>query len=305
MNNYDWSSLPPLIKANLEPIRVYMEGDISNLYLNRPGEIILEWWNGKRVNKNAPELSGVWLEGMVRVLSGYYGVEKLENQPMASLPLPGGHRMQVAMGDWVIGKHVCTIRFHRQQKLTISDFNWHKNDADLALQAIEKRKTILIAGATGVGKTALFNALLAHIPEHERIVIFEDVKELNPPQKNSVHLVATDPLRSNISTELPLRSSTALLNLCLRLNPDRVMMGEIRQGNALAFFRLIQTGHHGSIATIHANDADGAIDACLEYMLMQGDISAAAINFLQTQLRRNLDAVIIMEKGRVEFCSLQ
>jgi len=118
-------------------------------------------------------------------------------------------------------------------------------------QAVAERRNILIAGGTGTGKTTLANAVLqaiARIDQHTRIVIIEDVRELQCEARNSIFLRTTDVI-----------DQTALLRATMRLRPDRIVVGEVRDKSALALLKAWNTGHPGGVGTVHANDAAAAL----------------------------------------------
>ena len=122
-------------------------------------------------------------------------------------------------------------------------------------EAVCARKSILISGGTATGKTTLLNALLKEAPGNERIVLIEDTPEVQLTHANSVGLVAVRGRLGEASV-----SAADLLEAALRLRPDRIIMGEIRGVEAVSFLRAVNTGHPGSITTIHASSPDGAIE---------------------------------------------
>jgi type IV secretion system protein VirB11 len=134
-------------------------------------------------------------------------------------------------------------------------------------QAVLAKKTILISGGTSSGKTTFLNALLQHVPSHERIILVEDTPEISVTQPNALGLVA-------VKGELGEARVTVndLLQASLRLRPDRLIVGEIRGPEAVTFLRAINTGHPGSFTTIHANTPKGALDQ-IALMVMQTGIS--------------------------------
>ena len=121
--------------------------------------------------------------------------------------------------------------------------------------AVRKRKSILISGGTATGKTTLLNALLKEAPQNERIVVIEDTPEVQLTHANAVGLGAVRGRLGEASV-----SAADLLEAALRLRPDRIIMGEIRGSEALSFLRAVNTGHPGSITTIHASSPEGAIE---------------------------------------------
>ena len=140
------------------------------------------------------------------------------------------------------------------------------NPHEFLREAVRARKTILISGGTSSGKTSFLNALLAEVPETERIVLVEDTPEIRISHPNSVGLVAIkgDMGEARITTN-------DLLQAALRLRPDRIVLGELRGNESVSFLRAINTGHPGSFSTIHANSSRGAIEQ-LALMVMQAGI---------------------------------
>jgi type IV secretion system protein VirB11 len=121
--------------------------------------------------------------------------------------------------------------------------------------AVRARKSILISGGTATGKTTLLNALLKESPQDERVVLIEDTPEVQLNHANAVGLVAVRGRLGEASV-----SAADLLEAALRLRPDRIIMGEIRGVEALSFLRAVNTGHPGSITTVHASSPEGAIE---------------------------------------------
>ncbi len=118
-------------------------------------------------------------------------------------------------------------------------------------EAILNRKNILIAGGTGTGKTTLLNALASFVPESERIVVIEDTSELQLHAPNLVRLEAR-----REQPGLPAVTMRDLLRATLRLRPDRILLGEVRGGEAFDLLQALNTGHAGTLCTIHANSAE-------------------------------------------------
>ena len=157
--------------------------------------------------------------------------------------------------------------------------------------AIVNRVSILISGGTSSGKTTFLNACLKSVDPEERIITLEDTRELFPPQKNAVHLLASrgDQGTANVTIQ-------SLLEASLRMRPDRLFVSEVRGSEAFAFLRAINTGHPGSMSTVHADTPLGAYEQ-LAMMVMQSGLSAAypkadLISYIQSvipiviQLRR-------------------
>jgi type IV secretion system protein VirB11 len=159
---------------------------------------------------------------------------------------------------------------------------------DLLSSAIEERFNILVSGGTSSGKTTTARALLAMCHSQERIVTIEDAPELHPTQKNCVSLIAD---RVNGSQRSPAR----LLEASLRLRPDRLLLGEIRGGEAYSYLEAINTGHPGSITTIHADSPDLAFDR-LALMIMSLGINMSRRDVIDYAMK-TID--IVIQVGRI------
>jgi len=141
-------------------------------------------------------------------------------------------------------------------------------------KAIAARKTILISGGTSSGKTTLLNAMLAAIPVHERIVTIEDAPELRPPQRSVVSLIASRGDQGDAAV-----TPQTLLEAALRLRPDRILLGELRGGEAFAFLRAVNTGHPGSLTTIHADSPESAYEQ-IALMVLQSGVTLSRSDIL-------------------------
>lgn len=154
---------------------------------------------------------------------------------------------------------------------------------------VRNRLTLLISGGTSTGKTTFARHLLQSVPYHERLITIEDAFELFPSLPNTVGLLAD---RHAGAT----RSTSALLQASLRMRPDRIVVGELRGPEALTYLEAINTGHGGSITTIHAETADLAIDR-LALMVLQ---AGTPLTFTETQtyIRKSID--VIVQLGRAD-----
>ena len=132
--------------------------------------------------------------------------------------------------------------------------------------AVAARKTILISGGTSSGKTTLLNALLKEIPKHERLIAIEDTPEIRLGSDNALGLVAVagDQGEAKVTVDDLMRAS-------LRMRPDRLIVGELRGSETVTFLRAINTGHPGSISTVHANSPQGALEQ-IAFMCMQAGL---------------------------------
>jgi type IV secretion system protein VirB11 len=155
--------------------------------------------------------------------------------------------------------------------------------------AVRQRKTIVISGGTGTGKTTFLNALLKEAPADERFVLIEDTPEIQLHHQNAVGLVAVRGRLGEASV-----TPADLVEAALRLRPDRIIMGEIRGAEAISWLRAVGTGHPGSITTVHANSPDGAVEQLAIMSLSAG--TELARGELINYVRATVD--IIVQLGR-------
>jgi len=155
--------------------------------------------------------------------------------------------------------------------------------------AVRRRKTIVISGGTGSGKTTLLNALVKEVDRGERLVVIEDAPEVRLDHPNSVGLVA---VRGDLG-EARVDADT-LLAAALRLRPDRILLGELRGKEAFAFLRAVNSGHPGSITTVHADSPSGALDQIALLALTSGiDLGWDKV---QTYVSRVIDVVVQLDR---------
>lgn len=168
--------------------------------------------------------------------------------PVVDARLPDGSRVSaVAPPVAVDGTCLCIRRF-RVRPVGLDDFA-SPSVVNLLRSLVDKRANVVVAGATSSGKTTLLNALTAHVPLHERIVTLEDIAELRVATQHVVRLEARPP-RDDGPAPVPLGD---LLRAALRLRPDRLVVGEVRGPEAFDLLQALNTGHDGSLATVHAN----------------------------------------------------
>ena len=156
--------------------------------------------------------------------------------------------------------------------------------------AVPYRKNIFISAGTDSGKTTLFNALTSLIPIGERIITIEDAKELTPPHPNLLQLYYSRGGQGKADV-----TAQSLIEACLRLRPNRILMGEIRGLEAFAFLNLISSGHPGAISTLHANNTENALDR-LGMMVGQDKESRLSTEAVKELVHQNIDIIIQMER---------
>ncbi|ACM28406.1 P-type DNA transfer ATPase VirB11 [Rhizobium rhizogenes] len=266
-----------VVRELLLPLsRFLKDTSLYEIVINRPGEVLTEGTKGWQ-HHALPDLSFEKLMRLARAIASYSNQAIDEVRPVLSATLPDEERIQVVVPPATTkGTVSVTIRKPSSVTLTLDDLeegglfsnvsslNRHVESSDAKLDKILKagnyatflraavlaRKNIIISGATGSGKTTLSKALIRHIPEHERIISIEDTPELVIPQPNHVRL-----FYSKGGQGLAKISAKDLLESCLRMRPDRILLQELRDGSAFYYIRNVNSGHPGSITTVHADSA--------------------------------------------------
>ncbi|WP_424972988.1 ATPase, T2SS/T4P/T4SS family [Dinoroseobacter sp. S76] len=196
----------------------------------------------------------------------------------------GGHK--TFHPEYLFGKPV-SLDDRRQSKLAEVE-EIAKSDLPRALSSLVRhRLNLLISGGTSTGKTTFARHLLKSVPDDERLITIEDAFELFPRQPNTVCLLA-----ERVSTSQ--RSTNALLQASLRMRPDRIVVGELRGAEALTYLEAVNTGHGGSVTTIHAETAELAIDRLAIMVLQAG--TPLTFAEVQSYIRRSID--VIVQLGR-------
>ena len=213
-----------------------------------------------------------------------------ESQPYVDARLSDGSRVNAIIPPLALSGPTITIRKFSKRALTPQDFirfgTWTQDAADFMRLCVVLRKNVIVAGGTGSGKTTLLNLLSGYIPHNERIVTVEDAAELRLQQPHVVRLEARPP---NIEGKgaVPIRD---LVKNCLRMRPDRIIVGECRGGEALDMLQAMNTGHDGSLTTVHANSPRDVISRLETMVLMSGmDLPSRAI---REQIASAVDIII-------------
>ncbi|NNU63373.1 P-type DNA transfer ATPase VirB11 [Ochrobactrum soli] len=267
------------LRTYLEPITAFLKEDgLTEVCINRPQEIWCEGRSGwKRHEVKDERLTFDGLMGLARLAAGYTKQDIDSQHPVCSTTLPDGERCQIVIPPAVPeGTVSVTIRKPSEVKFSLSAFdkmgffdNVSLNPGELNAVdkelidlrkngrwqeffdlAVKNRKNIIISGATGSGKTTFSKALIECIPSHERIITIEDTLELDVPPPNHVRL-----LYSKDGQSLSKVGPKQLLESCLRMRPDRILLQELRDGTAFFYLRNANSGHPGSITTVHADSS--------------------------------------------------
>ena len=202
----------------------------------------------------------------MRNIARLLGDDISESKPILDARLPDGSRVAAVIPPCSLGGIALTIRKFSGRHFTIDDLislgSLDRKLAELLRAKVTDRQSILISGGTATGKTTLLNVLADFIPDEERIVLIEDTSEIHIRKGNLVRFEAR---REQSNT--PAVTIRDLLRATLRHRPDRIIVGEIRGGEAFDFLQALNTGHSGTLSTIHANSAYHAISRFVSCVL--------------------------------------
>src|SRR5579859_1355450 len=251
---------------------------ITEIMANHPKQIYIEM-------KGEPTLSAVTFESekqmrqVIDRIVSLVGRRVDESTPICDARLKDGSRVNVVIPPIALKGPCLTIRKFSKQKLNPADVvnRFHSSSADMMTflrSCVRARLNILVSGGTGSGKTTLLNILSSFIPESERLITCEDAAELQLQQPHWIQLESRPP---NVEGKgaVPIRE---LVKSCLRMRPDRIIVGECRGGEALDMLQAMNTGHDGSMSTIHANNPHECL-VRLETLVLQAgqDLPSRAI----------------------------
>jgi pilus assembly protein CpaF len=217
-----------------------------------------------------------------------------ESSPMVDARLPDGSRVNAVLPPLSLGGSLLTIRKFSRQRWDLAGLvgmgSIPAAAKDFLDKCVKAELNILISGGTGSGKTTLLNAMSSAISESERIVTIEDAAEL---QLNQAHVLRLEARPKNVEGqgEIPIRE---LVRNSLRMRPDRIIVGEVRGAEAMDMLQAMNTGHDGSLSTVHANSPRDAISRVESMVLMAGtDFPMKAV---RQQISRALDLLVHIER---------
>ena len=215
-------------------------------------------------------------------------------RPLVDARLPDGSRVNVVIPPAALNGPTITIRKFPAKRLSVQDLidfgSLSQHMADFLQACVAARLNIVVAGGTGSGKTTLLNVLSSFIPDDERIVTIEDSAELQLQQKHVVRLETTPPLPEG-GGQLAIRD---LVVNALRMRPERIVVGECRSGEALDMLQAMNTGHDGSLTTVHANTPRDVISRLETMVLMAGfDLP---VRVVRQQIASAIDLVVQQER---------
>lgn len=278
--------------VGLGPLEVLLrDPDITDVLVNAPDEVWVERRGMLERAAVAFRDAGAVVAAVERVIAPL-GLRLDRASPTVEARLPDGSRLHAVIPPAAVDGPVVAIRRFTQAvtdlDALISVGAATPGQVELLRRLVRQRRNLVVAGGTGAGKTTLLNLLAAEIPPHQRVVTIEDAAEL----RLGGHVVRLEahPANADGHGEVTVR---ALLRAALRLRPDRIVVGEVRGGEALDMIWALNTGHHGSLATIHANSPLEALWRLETLALSEGGVAAEAV---RRQIQSAIHWVIQVER---------
>ena len=273
--------------------KLLADDTVTEIMVNGPSDVWIER-KGRLYDTNVRFSDEAHLRRIINKIVGTVGRRIDEASPMVDARLPDGSRINAIIPPLSLSGPLVTIRKFGRNRLTMADMvrlgtlsAQATEFLDLCLQG---ELNLLISGGTGTGKTTLLNALSASIPDDERIVTIEDAAEL---QLNQRHVLRLESRPRNIEGEGEVNIRELVRN-SLRMRPDRIIVGEVRGPEALDMLQAMNTGHDGSLSTVHANSARDALARLETMVLMAGyDLPIRAI---RNQVASALDLIVHLER---------
>lgn len=305
------------LETYLQPLNaIFAEDGVNEVSINRPTEVWVEKRGDVR-KESIPALTFEHMKSLATLIASATEQIISEEKPLLSATLPNGFRIQIVIPPACeLGTIAFSIRKPSPMKLTLDSYEEmgafdttivgnevNQDDIDLSLLLKEKRikeflnkaivskKNIIISGGTSTGKTTFTNAMLRAIPTNERIITCEDAREIDLSEhENRLHLLASKggQGRANVTTQ-------NLIEACLRLRPDRIIVGELRGAEAFSFLRAINTGHPGSISTLHADTPAMAVEQ-LKLMVMQAGMGIPT-DQVKSYIMQVVDVIVQLKRA--------
>ncbi|WP_292528148.1 P-type DNA transfer ATPase VirB11 [Methylocystis sp.] len=323
LNGAESSAERRVLLRLLEPIAdLLADPELTEIVVNRPGQVFTEGPQGwtRHVRKG---LAFSHLMNLATAAAAFTRQDIAADHPIVSTVLPVGERCQIVIPPAVPANTVSlTIRKVAAATMTLEEFERRSLFADVrqasgglsndeeALvrlrdsghwrefleRAVAGRRNIVISGATGSGKTTLAKGLAALIPDHERILTIEDTAELTIPQPNHVRL-----LYAKDGSGVAKIGPRELLESALRMRPDRILLQELRDGTAFYYLRNVNSGHPGSITTVHADSARLAFEQLTLLVKESAEGRELAREDIRRLLHLTVDVVVQMSRSNGRY----
>jgi pilus assembly protein CpaF len=279
-----------VLRTALLPVAPFLDDEsVTEIAINGPGEVFIER-KGQLSRTEATFDSRDALISALRIIAQYVGRPLDEQHPILEARMPDGSRVEALLPPVAPDGPAVSVRRFSKERLTLTKllrFGALSQDAADTLKVlIECRQNLVIAGGTGSGKTSLLNALSALIPEGERVIVIEDARELQLQREHVVQLEARPPDARGAGA-VTIRD---LFKASLRMRPDRIVLGEIRGGEALDLVQAMTSGHGGCLTTVHATYPIDTLNR-LETLALMGGVELP-LHALRAQLASAVDIIV-------------
>jgi len=305
------------LETYLTPLQtIFAKEGVNEVCINKPGEVWIEQ-KGDIYSELIPQLDLEHLTGLAMLVARSTEQGISVETPLLSATLPNGFRIQIvippateagSIGMAIRKPAAILLDLEAYEKMgaftetavaevidedgiITADMLRNKQIKDFLYKAVISKKNIIISGGTSTGKTTFTNAMLSAIPHHERLITCEDAREINlSSHPNRLHLLASKGGQGRAKVNIQ-----DLIEACLRLRPDRIIVGELRGAEAFSFLRAINTGHPGSISTLHADTPQMALEQ-LKLMVMQAGLGMPP-DQIKKYIGHVIDVVIQLKRG--------
>ncbi|MHB1712283.1 MAG: CpaF family protein [Acidimicrobiales bacterium] len=277
-----------IILPFLKPIQHLLAAKtVSEIMVNPDSSVWIEEDGAIQLLPGIRFADGALLTGL-EVIANKFGKKLDADSPILNLRLPDGSRLAAMVPPVVHPRPLMTIRKFTSRHFTMTDLIERKmlteDQATTLTESVRRGDNILISGGTSSGKTTLLNVLADVIPKQERILIIEDTAELHIRKP---HVLSAE---AQADTHKDAVTFDHLLKAALRHRPDRIILGEIRGGEARTLLDSMNTGHHGALTTIHANGAEDALRR-LSHLAMRAS-GGVSLSDVEAECRRAIDIVV-------------
>ncbi|MBO5417444.1 MAG: CpaF family protein [Clostridia bacterium] len=270
--------------------------EVNEIMINGTEAIYVEK-GGKMVLYESRYTDAMQLFNVIQAMVSWVNRSVNESSPIVDSRLADGSRVNIVLRPVAINGPVVTIRKFSEKSFTmetlIENETLCKEEADFLAECVKSGVNIFVSGGTSSGKTTFLNVLSGYIDFEERIITVEDSAELRLPQPNIVRL-ETKNSNSEGKGEIGMRK---LIKTALRMRPDRIIVGEVRDESALDMLQAMCTGHDGSMSTAHANSAQDTLTRIETMALWEGNISGEAI---RKQIASGLDLIVHLKRDSVK-----
>jgi pilus assembly protein CpaF len=274
------------------PLTDLMEDDeVTDILVNGPDDVWVER-AGFLLRTDVGFGDHNSLLAFVDRLFGEAGVRLDALSPIADIRLPDGSRLHAVLEP--IAQRSCLVSIRKFPRMwTLAELQIQEmftdNDRRRLEDFVRSRKSIVVAGATGSGKTTLVNALLEYVGDDERVLVIEETPELSPAQPHCISLITR---RANIEGRGAIESSE-LLRAALRMRPDRIVIGEVRGSEASVALSALRTGHTGSMLTVHSAGSDSALDRLADLAALG---TGRSLEALRAEWHHAIDVIVHVER---------